>query len=65
MYLIPKPQRWELGEGAYRICYDGTIVIDRSCGAGAFTWAQMLQKEFETFAGFAPDIVRGGRSGRR
>lgn len=59
MYLIPKPQRWELGEGAYRICYDGTIVIDRSCGAGAFTWAQMLQKEFETFAGFVPDIVRG------
>lgn len=59
MYLIPKPQRWELGEGAYRICYDGTIVIDRSCGAGAFTWAQMLQKEFETFAGFAPDIMRG------
>lgn len=35
MYIIPKPQKWEIGEKSFVLSYDKKIVLDVSCGMEA------------------------------
>lgn len=64
MYLIPVPQYWSRAEGVFTVTYCSKIVIDSSCELDSscptiYEYAVMLQKEFQTFAGFAPAVMRG------
>ena len=63
MYIIPEPQQMELSGGDYTIRFDQKIVIDASCTAQAYGYAQLLQEELRGCMGYGPAITRG-RSGK-
>ena len=64
MKLLPKPQKLCVKEGVFYTDYTSRIVIDSSCGANVFLYAQQLQETVNKWCGLDVAIVRGtGRAG--
>ena len=64
MKLLPQPQKLCMQEGVFYTNYTSRIVIDSSCGANVFLYAQQLQETVKKWCGLEVAIVRGtGRTG--
>ena len=56
--FLPQPQRITRGEGRYSVRYYTNIVL-ADTQPSAFLYAQMLQKDFEKYAGMHLNILKG------
>lgn len=59
MYVIPKPQKWKIGEESFVLSYDKKIVVDISCGMEAFAYAKQIQTEMLQSIGYKLAVIKG------